>query len=864
MKTFLVTGMSCAACSARVEKAVRAVPGVTDCAVNLLTGILGTEGTAEDDRIMAAVREAGYGIRRKTDRKLAENTEFRDIRKRFLRTLPVTLILLYLSMGVRMLGAPLPAALAERPALQAVIQAILAATVMILNSRFFRNGMRGVLHLAPNMDTLVAMGSGTAWIYSMIQTLILCGAALRGETEAVGNGMNRLYFDSAAMILTLITVGKMLEAYSKGKTTDAVRGLIRLAPKTAHRIRDGKTEEVEAELLAVGDRIAVYPGEAVPADGVVEDGTGTVDESSLTGESNPVDKAPGDRIYTATVNGNGYLTCRVTATSEESVLTEIIRLVTDATATKAPIATLADKVAAVFVPAVLGIGLLTAGIWLAVGQTVGYALLRGISVLVISCPCALGLATPVAVTVAGGVGAKHGILFKNAQAMELCGKITVLGTDKTGTLTEGKPAVTDICPADGTTQEELLRYAALAERRSMHPVATAIRAYHEEPDSAELTEYDMLPGSGIRAKYRGKELLAGTAALTSGFLPAGEADRVARLAARGVTPVILVYDGTYLGTIGVSDTTRADSRTAVAELQARKITPVMLTGDRRETAEAIGNELNIRDIRAELLPSEKHSVIAEYRNRGELVGMVGDGINDAPALAEADVGIAIGAGTDIAMDAADVVLMNSSLRDVCKAVDLSRSALRIIKQNLFFAFLYNSIGIPVAAGAFVKLFGWEMSPMLGAAAMSLSSICVVSNALRLNRWTYRDGRSADEVPENAPATAEDRIPVSEAGMDEGTENAPATAANIEPARNENDGQQEDTNMNQKKTVLIVQGMMCPHCEARVKQCLEAIPGVESAVADHEKGTATVICLEEVSEECLAAAVTAQGYTVIQA
>ena len=883
MRTFQVTGMSCAACSARVEKAVSGVPGVDSCSVNLLTGVLGVEGDAADEAVVEAVEKAGYGCRPKHARTAESGTagnpgdgmtsglregaspaevgnaarsdgevmedpgrrDFLALRKILFISIGFVLVLMYISMGYHMFSAPLPAWL-RKPSVNALCQAALALTVMGINFRFFRNGVRGVLHGAPNMDTLVALGSFASFAYSAARTVqILAGAD--GHTI-----LGDLYYDSAAMILALITVGKTLEAYSKGRTTDALKGLYDLAPKQAKLLRGGETVTVPIAEVQVGDVFVVFPGDAIPTDGIILEGESAIDESALTGESIPVDKKPGDTVATATMNRSGHLTCRATAVGEDNTLAKIIRMVSDATATKAPIAKLADRVAGIFVPVVIAIAVITIAIWLLVGQEFGYALARGVSVLVISCPCALGLATPVAIMVGSGVGAKHGILYKNATALEQCGRVEIVALDKTGTITEGEPKVTGIVPAEGVTEEELLTYASVAEQYSEHPIAKAILARSAElgtgaacacestetqtdcecvacPVERESTgSFRALSGNGVRGLYKGKELLGGNLRLLGEIVPKESAEAADAASREGGTPVFFAYDGKYLGMIVVADTLRSDSTGAVSLLRKMGITAVCVTGDRRATAEYIAARAGITEVRAEVLPDGKQQVIRELQGSDagrRIVAMVGDGINDAPALTAADIGIAIGAGTEVAIDAGDVVVMNRRLTDVCAAIDLGRNTLRIIRQNLWWAFFYNVIGIPLAAGAFVRLFGWELNPMFGAAAMSLSSFCVVMNALRLNRWKYPAIAETGEEPENSTSSSS-----------------------------------EETKM--KEVTLQIKGMMCMHCEARVKKCLEEIPGVAGAIVSHEKGTAVVTAEECVSEAAMAAAVTAQGYEVV--
>ncbi|MBO4652194.1 MAG: heavy metal translocating P-type ATPase [Lachnospiraceae bacterium] len=919
MRVFQVTGMSCAACSSRVERAVSGLPGVDSCAVNLLTGSLAVEGSATDEAIVDAVEKAGYGCRPEQAKTAARDKtpavadeEFVKLRRCLILSVGFVIVLMYISMGYHMFSAPLPGWL-QKPSVNALCQMILTLIVMGINYRFFRNGVRGVLHGAPNMDTLVALGSFASFAYSAVRTAQIFSGA--GGHEILGD----LYFDSAAMILALITVGKTLEAYSKGRTTDALKGLYDLAPKQAKLIRDGVSVTVPIAEVKVGDVFEVFPGDAIPTDGVILEGESAIDESALTGESIPVDKKPGDAVATATLNRSGHILCRATAVGEDNTLAKIIRMVSDATATKAPIAKMADRVAGVFVPVVIAIAAITVVIWLLVGQTFGYALARGVSVLVISCPCALGLATPVAIMVGSGVGAKHGILYKNATALEQCGRVETVAFDKTGTITEGEPKVTEVVPADGVTEEGLLRYAYIAEQYSEHPIAKAIRLHAQESgaipvstgdetksgaaresagDSVTLAAegFKALSGNGVRVTYGGKELLGGNLRLLGDAVPKKSADAAEAASREGGTPVFFAYDGQYLGMITVADTLRADSAGAIELLQNMNITTVCVTGDRKATAEVIAARAGITEVRAEVLPDGKQQVIRELQfgtadnmcccaeeggscdingNTGNnckadsdsegsrkangkatadrrIVAMVGDGINDAPALTAADIGIAIGAGTEIAIDAGDVVVMNRRLTDVCAAIDLGRSTLRIIRQNLWWAFFYNVIGIPLAAGAYVKLFGWEMNPMFGAAAMSLSSFCVVMNALRLNRWKYPEIDGAETAAVEAKeAAAEVEAKETEETKVADAVDRPATADNTS---------KEDVIM--KEITLQVKGMMCMHCEARVKKCLEEIPGVSEAIVSHEKGTAVVTAEECVSVEKLTAAIVAQGYEVV--
>ena len=863
MRKYKVTGMSCAACSARVERAVAGVPGVSDCAVNLLTGQLSFEGDASEESIIAAVEKAGYGIEKAEEPGAAsrpEDTaeadlpgqrEFVKLRRSILVSLVPVVLLMYLSMGYHMFGLPLPGAL-EKPAVNASVQMVLAAFVMLIHSRFFRNGTRGLLHAAPNMDTLVAIGSAASFAYSAAGLVRIFAAVSDGRAQEAHSILGDLYFDSAAMILLLITVGKTLEAYSKGRTTDALRGLYSLAPKTARLLRDGATVTVPVAEVVVGDIFCVLPGETIPADGIVTEGESAVDESALTGESIPVDKKPGDTVATATGNRSGRLICRATAVGEDNTLSKIIRMVSDATATKAPIANLADRIAGVFVPIVIAIAVITIAVWMAVGQTFGYALARGVSVLVISCPCALGLATPVAIMVGNGVAARHGILFKTAAALEHCGRVGVIAFDKTGTITEGVPAVTDQVPAEGVSREELLRYAALAECYSEHPLAKAILAAAGEVNTDGITQFRVLSGSGVSCLWQGKELLSGKAGMLGVPVPDAAADMASRLAKEGKTPLHFAYDGRYLGMIAVADTVREDSAEAVAMLRKMDVRPVMITGDRKETAAVIADRVGIREVSAEVLPDGKQQVIRGLQQSGALTAMVGDGINDAPALTAADIGIAIGTGTEIAVEAAEVVVMNRRLLDVCAAVSVSRSTLRIIRQNLAWAFVYNLIGIPLAAGAFVHLTGWELNPMFGAAAMSLSSFCVVMNALRLNRWKYPTVQVQTDEPEGIS-------PSMQAQTDEPGEISPAVQ---EQKKESGEASPKEESMN--TITLRVEGMMCAHCEARVKKSLEEVPGVIGAAVSAADKTAVVTAEPSVSAESLVTAVTAQGYEAFPA
>lgn len=848
MEQYDITGMSCAACSARVEKAVSQVEGVTSCAVSLLTNSMGVEGTASPQAIIAAVENAGYGASVKGasgQRAASENSDddaLKDretpvLRRRLIASLGFLAVLMYVSMGHMMWHWPLPSFFEGNHVAMGLVQLLLAAIVMVINQKFFVSGCKSLLHGAPNMDTLVALGSGASFVYSVYALFAMTDAQVRGDVEAVMAYMHKFYFESAAMILALITVGKMLEARSKGKTTDALRSLMKLAPKTAVLLRDGKEVTVPIEQVRRGDTFAVRPGEHIPVDGVIVDGVSAVDESALTGESIPVDKTTGDGVSAGTVNQSGYLRCEATGVGEDTTLSQIIRMVSDAAATKAPIAKVADKVSGVFVPTVIAIAAVTAAVWLLLGESVGFALARGISVLVISCPCALGLATPVAIMVGSGMGAKHGILFKTAASLEEVGKVQIVALDKTGTITEGAPKVTDLLPADGVSEEELLTAAFVLESRSEHPLAKAIVEAAEQRNltAAEVTDFQALPGNGLTARLDGVLLAGGNQKFISEGTAFSESTKASAeaLAQEGKTPLFFSRNGQLLGVIAVADTVKSDSPQAVSELRQMGIRVVMLTGDNERTARAIGRQAGVDEVVAGVLPDGKESVIRQLKEYGK-VAMVGDGINDAPALTRADIGIAIGAGTDIAVDAADVVLMKNRLSDVPAAIRLGRATLRNIHQNLFWAFFYNIIGIPLAAGVWIPLFGWKLSPMFGAAAMSLSSFCVVSNALRLNLFDIRSAKRDKQV-------------------------SPVQAFAI---NNSQDTEEEDMFGKNKKT-LKVEGMMCEHCEARVKNALEALDGVEKAEVSHKKGTAVVTCKEEVSDELLKSTVEQQGYQVIE-
>ena len=852
MEQYTVTGMSCAACSARVEKAVKAVPGVTSCSVSLLTNSMGVEGTASSAAIVKAVQEAGYGASPKAaaaettsaDLDALADHETPRLKKRLIASLVFLAVLMYFSMGHMMWGWPLPHWFDGNHVAMGLVQLLLAGIVMVINQKFFISGFKGLLHRAPNMDTLVALGSSASFLWSTYALFAMTRAQVDGNDELVMHYMMEFYFESAAMILTLITVGKMLEARSKGKTTDALKSLMKLAPQTATLLREGAEVTVPIAQVKKGDLFVVRPGENIPVDGLVLEGSSAVNESALTGESIPVDKAAGDKVSAATTNQSGFLKCEATRVGEDTTLAQIIRMVSDAAATKAPIAKIADTVSGFFVPAVISISVLTTLVWLLLGREFGYALARGISVLVISCPCALGLATPVAIMVGNGLGAKNGILFKTAASLEAAGRTQIVALDKTGTITSGEPRVTDILPAGGVSESELLTLAASLEQKSEHPLAKAVLAYAETETIAcpDVTDFAALPGNGLSARLDGMEIYGGNAEFiaTKASVPAELQAEAARLAAEGKTPLFFGGAGRLMGVIAVADTLKEDSPRAIRELQNMGIRVVMLTGDNQRTADAIGRQAGVDEVIAGVLPDGKEAVIRRLQESGK-VAMVGDGINDAPALTRADTGIAIGAGTDVAIDAADVVLMNSRLSDVPAAIRLSRATLRNIHENLFWAFIYNIIGIPLAAGVFIP-FGLTLNPMFGAAAMSLSSFCVVSNALRLNLFDLH-------------STKHDRKPKS----------AALPAAPVQPAAAENTAEpvsapvvKEDNAM--KKT-LHVEGMMCCHCEARVKKALEALPAVDAAVVSHEAGTAIVTLNAEVSDADLKKAVEDQDYKV---
>lgn len=839
MEQYTVTGMSCAACSARVEKAVAKVPGVTSCSVSLLTNSMGIEGTAAPSDVIAAVEEAGYGAAQKSagadsraagkpaaDSEFLKDKETPLLKKRLTASLCLLIPLMYVSMGHMMWNWPVPAWLEGNHVAMGLIQLLLTTAVMVVNQKFFISGFRSLWHRAPNMDTLVALGAGAAYGYSTYALFAMTDAQMHNDMAGVMTYMHEFYFESAAMILTLITVGKMLEARSKGRTTDALKGLMKLAPKTATIMRNGAETEVSIEQVRKGDIFVVRPGENIPVDGIVIEGSSAVNESALTGESIPVDKTAGDTVSAATLNHSGFIKCQASRVGEDTTLSQIIQMVSDAAATKAPIAKVADKVSGIFVPAVIGIAAVTIIVWLLAGQSIGFALARGISVLVISCPCALGLATPVAIMVGNGMGAKHGIMFKTAVSLEEAGKMQIVALDKTGTITSGEPRVTDIIPAEGISEEELLAMAYALEKKSEHPLAHAVlkkAGENEIADLEEVSDFKAVPGNGLSGRM-GEDILTGgnLKFISENAEVSDEIRRSAeQLAESGKTPLFFSRNGKLAGVIAVADVIKEDSPRAVKELQNMGIRVVMLTGDNERTAKAIGQQAGVDEVIAGVLPEGKESVIRTLRKKGK-VAMVGDGINDAPALTRADIGIAIGAGTDIAIDAADVVLMKSRLSDVPAAIRLSRATLRNIHENLFWAFFYNVIGIPLAAGVWYSLLGWKLNPMFGAAAMSLSSFCVVTNALRLNLFKMYD-----------------------AGKDK----------KIKTRKN-----QEELTM--EKTMKI-EGMMCGHCEARVKKSLEALAEVDEAAVSHEAGTAVVTLNAEIADDLLKKAVEDQDYKVLE-
>ena len=854
MQQFIVTGMSCAACSARVEKAVSKVEGVTSCSVSLLTNSMGVEGTAADQDIIQAVEAAGYGASVKGEASaysgassMAEEEEMlKDhdtpvLKRRLLASLGFLIVLMYFSMGHMMWGWPLPAFFENNHIAMGLVQLLLTGIVMVINQKFFISGFTSLLHRAPNMDTLVALGSTAAFGYSTYALFAMTDAQVKGDMEMVMHYMHEFYFESAAMILTLITVGKMLEARSKGKTTDALKGLMKLAPKTAVIERKGQEVTVPIEQVKKGDIFIVRPGENVPVDGVIIEGSSALNEAALTGESIPVDKKAGDAVSAATLNQSGFIRCEATRVGQDTTLSQIIQMVSDAAATKAPIAKIADKVSGVFVPAVITIAVLTMIVWLLAGESVGFALARGISVLVISCPCALGLATPVAIMVGNGMGARNGILFKTAVSLEETGKIQIVALDKTGTITNGEPVVTDMVPADGVTKEALIDLAASLEKRSEHPLAKAILKYADEQKMSleEVSEFEALPGNGLTALRNGRKLAGGnyTFIKTQTVVPEKFVKQSEQLAEQGKTPMFFTEDGKLAGIIAVADTMKEDSRQAVGELQNMGIRVVMLTGDNERTARAIGAQAGVDDVIAGVLPEGKESVIRKLQKYGK-VAMVGDGINDAPALTRADMGIAIGAGTDVAIDAADVVLMKSRLSDVSAAVRLSRATLRNIHENLFWAFFYNVIGIPLAAGVWIHVFGWTLNPMFGAAAMSLSSFCVVTNALRLNLFNMHDTKRDKKL--------KNQVIIEEA---------------VDNSKQDNNNNQNNKEMQTMKKTMKIEGMMCGHCEATVKKALEGLEGVASAEVSHEAGTAVVELSADVADDILKKTVEDRDYKV---
>ena len=852
MQQFIVTGMSCAACSARVEKAVSKVEGVTSCSVSLLTNSMGVEGTADDQAIIQAVEAAGYGASVKGEAAehsgassmAAEEEMLKDhdtpvLKRRLLASLGFLIVLMYFSMGHMMWGWPLPAFFENNHIAMGLVQLLLTGIVMVINQKFFISGFTSLAHRAPNMDTLVALGSTAAFGYSTYALFAMTDAQVKGDMEMVMHYMHEFYFESAAMILTLITVGKMLEARSKGKTTDALKGLMKLASKTAVVERNGQEVTVPIEQVKRGDIFLVRPGENVPVDGVILEGTSALNEAALTGESIPVDKKPGDVVSAATLNQSGFIRCEATRVGEDTTLSQIIQMVSDAAATKAPIAKIADKVSGVFVPAVITIAVITMIVWLLAGESVGFALARGISVLVISCPCALGLATPVAIMVGNGMGAKNGILFKTAVSLEETGKVQIVALDKTGTITNGEPVVTDMVPAEGVTEESLLALAASLEKRSEHPLAKAILKYVGEQQLTveDVSEFEALPGNGLTAVRNGVKLAGGNYAFIRTQTEVSE-DLLKQsevLAEQGKTPMFFAENGRLAGIIAVADTMKEDSRQAVSELRNMGIRVVMLTGDNERTARAIGAQAGVDDVIAGVLPDGKESVIRKLQQYGK-VAMVGDGINDAPALTRADMGIAIGAGTDVAIDAADVVLMKSRLSDVAAAVRLSRATLRNIHENLFWAFFYNVIGIPLAAGVWIPIFGWTLNPMFGAAAMSLSSFCVVTNALRLNLFNMHDAKK-DKKLKN-PAIIKELVD-----------------------NNKTNHNQENKEIGTMKKTMKIEGMMCGHCEATVKKALEGLDGVASAEVSHEAGTAVVELSADVADDVLKKTVEDKDYKV---
>ena len=832
MKQYNVTGMSCASCVARVEKAVNKVDGVTSCSVNLLTNSMSVDGDVKSSDVISAVEKAGYGAslkgnsskENKSNDEPLKDTETPKLKKRLFSSLVFLLLLMYISMGHMMWGFPLPSILANNHIAMGLIQLLLTGIIMVINQKFFISGFKALIHRSPNMDTLVALGAGASFIYSVYALFAMTNAQVNNDMSLVMKYMDEFYFESAGMILTLITLGKMLESYSKGKTTNAIKGLMNLAPKKATILVDNVEKVVPIEEVKIGDIFVVKPGENIPVDGVVIEGESAVNESALTGESIPVDKTVGDNVSGATVNQSGFIKCKATKVGEDTTLSQIIKMVSDASATKAPIAKVADKVSGVFVPIVISIAVVTIIVWLLCGATFGNALVRGISVLVISCPCALGLATPVAIMVGNGVGAKNGILFKNATSLETTGKVSYVLLDKTGTITNGTPVVTDIIPSENYTKNDLLSYASSLESKSEHPLAKAVvqKAIDSNIKTLDTTDFKSLTGNGVSAKINGKTIVGGSVKHISSIANIDEniIKQADDLATKGKTPLLFVMDNQLLGIIAVADVVKSDSPKAIKELQNMGIKVVMVTGDNEKTAQAIAKESGVDEVIAGVLPDGKEKVVTQYKEKG-MVAMVGDGINDAPALTRADIGIAIGAGTDVAIDSADIVLMKSKLTDVSGAIRLSRGTLRNIHENLFWAFIYNVIGIPLAAGVWIPIFGWTLSPMFGAAAMSLSSFCVVTNALRLNFLNIRSSKRDRKI------------------------------------KNKTNKKEKNT----MTTTLKINGMMCPHCEATVKTALESIDGVTSAEVSHESGTAVVTLSKEVNEDVLKKAVVDKGYTV---
>lgn len=830
MKKFNVTGMSCAACSSRVEKAVSNVEGVQSCSVSLLTNSMGVEGSASDESIIAAVEKAGYGasVAGAEKKQSAETDQLKDkdtpvLMHRLIASVGFLAVLMYISMGHMMWGWPLPAFFADNHIAMGLVQLLLCVIIMVINQKFFINGFKGLIHRSPNMDTLVALGSGASFVYSVYALFAMTDAQVKGNAELVMSYMHEFYFESAAMILTLITVGKMLEAHSKGKTTNALKALLNLAPKKATLLIDGKETEVTVDKVKKGDVFVVRPGESIPVDAEITDGSTAVDESALTGESIPVDKVVGDTVSAGTINKSGFIKCSATAVGEDTALSQIIKMVSDAAATKAPVAKIADKVSGVFVPAVIGIALITIAVWLLCGQTVGYALARGISVLVISCPCALGLATPVAIMVGNGMGARKGILFKTASSLEVAGKIQIAVLDKTGTITKGEPKVTNVIPF-GISENELLQYAYSIETKSEHPLAKAVIAKAQEIGLVpyEITDFKAESGNGLSGEYNGEKIIGGSKKYISSIIGISNdiLSKADKLSEEGKTPLFFMLDNKLLGIIAVADVIKEESPKAIKQLQNMGIKVVMLTGDNERTAKAVGKLAGVDEVIAGVLPDGKEKVVADLKKQGKVL-MVGDGINDAPALTRADIGMAIGSGTDIAIDAADVVLMKSKLTDVPAAVRLSRKTLRNIHENLFWAFIYNVIGIPLAAGVWIPLLGWQLNPMFGAAAMSLSSFCVVTNALRLNFFDITNPKKDRKIKYKS---------------------------------------KKDDNAMTK--TMKIDGMMCSHCEGRVKQSLEGLAQVSQAEVSHEKGTAVVTLTAEVSNDVLKKTVEGQGYNVI--